>query len=141
VRNYEKIQNFKLISYFFNCFSNLITGKSALDRLVCALGGKTMLPKILTNVNSILNHSDWRYKYAGLMTLSSTAKGAHQQMEAYLDQMVDEIVGFLKNPHSRVRYAACTCSDGQFKPKFQKKYHKKVIPGLLFILDDGESRS
>lgn len=32
------------------------------------------------------------------MTLSSTAEGAHKQMEAYLDQMVDPIVGFLKDP-------------------------------------------
>ncbi len=32
------------------------------------------------------------------MTLSSTAEGAHKQMEGYLDQMVDGIVGFLKDP-------------------------------------------
>ena len=32
------------------------------------------------------------------MTLSSTAEGSHKQMEAYLDQMVDGIVGFLKDP-------------------------------------------
>ena len=42
--------------------------------------------------------ADWRYRYAGLMTLSSTAEGAHKQMESYLDQMVDGIVGFLKDP-------------------------------------------
>jgi hypothetical protein len=119
--------------------SNPITGESAMDRLACALGGKTMLPHILTNVNSMLSHADWRYRYAGLMTLSSTAEGAHKQMEEYLDQMVDGIVGFLKDPHPRVRYAACNCI-GQmatdFAPAFQKKYQAKVIPGLLFILED-----
>lgn len=31
------------------------------------------------------------------MTLSSTAEGAHKQMETYLDQMVDFIIGFLKD--------------------------------------------
>ena len=36
--------------------SNPITGESAMDRLACSLGGKTMLPNILTNVNSILSH-------------------------------------------------------------------------------------
>ncbi len=46
--------------------------------------------------------ADWRYRYAGLMTLSSTAEGAHKQMEAYLDQMVDGIVGFLKDPVSHL---------------------------------------
>lgn len=122
--------------------SNPITGESAMDRLACALGGKTMLPHILTNVNNMLSNSDWRYRYAGLMTLSSTAEGAHKQMEAYLDQMVDGIVGFLKDPHPRVRYAACNCI-GQmatdFAPSFQKKYHTKVIPGLLMILDDDQN--
>ena len=41
--------------------------------------------------------------------------------------------------HPRVRYAACNCI-GQmatdFAPTFQKKFHTKVIPGLLMILDD-----
>jgi len=64
------------------------------------------------------------------MTLSSTAEGCHKQMEQYLDQMVDGIVGFLKDPHPRVRYAACNCV-GQmatdFAPTFQKKYHTKVM--------------
>lgn len=122
--------------------SNPITGESAMDRLACSLGGKAMLPHILSNVNSMLNHADWRYRYAGLMTLSSTAEGAHKQMEAYLDQMVDGIVGFLKDPHPRVRYAACNCI-GQmatdFAPTFQKKYQAKVIPGLLMILEDEQN--
>jgi hypothetical protein len=119
--------------------SNPITGESAMDRLACALGGKAMLPHILTNVNNMLAHHDWKYRYAGLMTLSSTAEGCHKQMEAYLDQMVDGIVGFLKDPHPRVRYAACNCI-GQmatdFAPAFQKKFHTKVLPGLLMILED-----
>lgn len=38
------------------------------------------------------------------MTLSSTAEGAHKQMEAYLDQMVDPIVGFLKDPVITLAY-------------------------------------
>lgn len=78
--------------------SNPITGESAMDRLAVALGGKTMLPHILSNVNNMLTHTDWKYRYAGLMTLSSTAEGAHKQMETYLDQMVDYIIGFLKDP-------------------------------------------
>ena len=76
------------------------------------------------------------------MTLSSTAEGAHKQMESYLDQIIDGVVGFLRDPHPRVRYAACNCI-GQmatdFAPTFQKKFHSKVIPGLIMILDDEEN--
>lgn len=43
------------------------------------------------------------------MTLSSTAEGAHKQMEAYLDQMVDPIVGFLKDPVSDVYFKSKKC--------------------------------
>jgi importin-5 len=119
--------------------SNAITGESAMDRLTCALGGKTMLPHILANVTSMLQHTNWQYRYAGLMTLSSTAEGAHREMEPHLDHMVDGIVTFLGDSHPRVRYAACNCL-GQmatdFSPSFQKKYHSKVIPGLIMILND-----
>lgn len=88
------------------------------------------------------------------MTLSSTAEGAHKQMETYLDQMVDGIVGFLKDPvidlmrtitltlrktstlyltitttfflfqHPRVRYAACNCI-GQMATDFAPTFQKK----------------
>jgi hypothetical protein len=34
------------------------------------------------------------------MTLSSTAEGAHKQMEGFLDQIVEGIIGFLKDPVS-----------------------------------------
>ena len=87
----------------------------------------------------MLEKSDSKYIYAGLMTLSSTLEVAHKQMEANLDNMVDGIARFLKHLHPRVRYAACNCIVQMaihFSPKFQKKYHSKVIPGLLFILDD-----
>lgn len=38
--------------------SNPITGESAMDRLSCALGGKTMLPHILSNVNTMLGNGN-----------------------------------------------------------------------------------
>ena len=34
--------------------SNAVAGESGLDRLACALGGKSMLPHILSNVPSML---------------------------------------------------------------------------------------
>lgn len=40
--------------------SNPITGESAMDRLAVALGGKTMLPHILSNVNNMLAHGKTR---------------------------------------------------------------------------------
>lgn len=41
--------------------------------------------------------------------------------------------------HPRVRYAACNAvgqMSTDFAPVFEKKFHDKVIPGLLMVLDD-----
>lgn len=44
--------------------------------------------------------------------------------------------------HPRVRYAACNAlgqMSTDFQGTFQKKFHSKVIPALLSILDDHEN--
>lgn len=55
-------------------------------------------------------------------------------------QIVEAVIGFLRDPHPRVRYAACNAI-GQmatdFAPVFQKKFHESVVPGLLLVMDDG----
>lgn len=46
---------------------------------------------------------------------------------------------YLQDPHPRVRYAACNAigqMSTDFANVFQKKFHDKVIPGLLMLLDD-----
>ncbi|KAK3095190.1 hypothetical protein FSP39_011221 [Pinctada imbricata] len=119
--------------------SNAIAAESALDRLACALGGKTMLPHILSNVPQMLQNNDWRYRHAALMAISACGEGCHQQMEGMLGNILDAVLPYLKDPHPRVRYAACNalgqmCTD--FGPLFQKKYHEKLVPNLLAVMDD-----
>ena len=43
--------------------SNNVVAESALDRLACGLGGKTMLPHIVQNIPSMLSNPDWKYRY------------------------------------------------------------------------------
>jgi len=56
-----------------------------------------------------------------------------------LPHIIDPILGFLSDPHPLVRYAACNAL-GQmatdFAPGYEKKFHAKVLPGLIFLLDD-----
>jgi len=85
---------------------NSIAGESALDRLACALGGKTMLPHIMANVPAMLSDADWRRRHAALMAVSACGEGCHAQMEPLLGGIVDAVVPFLRDPHPRVRYAA-----------------------------------
>ncbi|XP_015121637.1 importin-5 [Diachasma alloeum] len=119
--------------------SNNVIAESALDRLSCGLGGKTMLLQIEQNIPSMLSNTDWKYRHAALMAISAVGEGCHKQMEAILPQIMEGIVQYLQDPHPRVRYAACNAvgqMSTDFAPIFEKKFHDKVIPGLLMVLDD-----
>lgn len=118
---------------------NNVIAESALDRLACGLGGKMILPHIVSNIPTMLNNQDWKYRHAALMAISAAGEGCHKQMETMLDNIVQVVLKHLMDPHPRVRYAACNAI-GQmatdFAPTFEKKYHEQVIPGLLTLLDD-----
>ncbi|KAL4220293.1 Importin-5 [Mactra antiquata] len=119
--------------------SNAVAGESALDRLCCALTGKTMLPHVLANVPKMLQNSDWRYRHAALMAVSASGEGCHAQMEQILGNILDGVLPFLKDPHPRVRYAACNAIgqlSSDFGPNFQKKFHGKIVHELLGVMDD-----
>uniref|UniRef100_A0A2S2Q881 Importin-5 n=1 Tax=Sipha flava TaxID=143950 RepID=A0A2S2Q881_9HEMI len=116
-----------------------VMAESALDRLACGLGGKTMLPQILTNVSPMLTNPDWKFRHAALMAISAVGEGCHKQMQTVLNDILDGILSFLHDPHPRVRYAMCNAigqMSADFAPTFQKKFHDKIVPAILLLLDD-----
>lgn len=142
---------------------NNCMAESALDRLACGLGGKTVLPHIIKILPAMLSHSDWKQRYAALMAISAVGEGSHKQMEAMLDDIMRGVLNYLADPHPRVRYAACNAigqMSTDFAPSmftfvirnfslyffysnlltvlivFEKKFHEQVIPGLLNLLGD-----
>ncbi|XP_011304534.1 importin-5 [Fopius arisanus] len=118
---------------------NTVVAESALDRLSCALGGKTIVPQIIQNIPGMLNDTYWKYRHAALMAISAVGEGCHKHMLGVLPQIVTGIMQYLQDPHPRVRYAACNAigqMSTDFAPLFEKKFHDKVIPGLLMVLDD-----
>ena len=44
------------------CYSSMAFAESALDRLSCGLGGKTIMPHVGQNIPGMLSHPDWRYR-------------------------------------------------------------------------------
>ncbi|XP_036330351.1 importin-5 isoform X2 [Rhagoletis pomonella] len=118
---------------------NNVIAESSLDRLACGLGGKTVLPHVMNALPNMLGHSDWKQRYAALMAISAIGEGCHKQMEAMLEQIMAGVLNFLRDPHPRVRYAACNAigqMSTDFAPTFEKKFHEQVVPGLLSLLDD-----
>uniref|UniRef100_A0A1L8DXF0 Putative karyopherin importin beta 3 n=4 Tax=Nyssomyia neivai TaxID=330878 RepID=A0A1L8DXF0_9DIPT len=121
---------------------NNIIAESALDRLACGLGGKTVLPQIIENLPTMLNNGDWKQRHGALMAISAVGEGCHKQMEAILDNIMSGVLMYLRDPHPRVRYAACNAigqMSTDFAPVFEKKFHEQVVPGLLSLLDDIEN--
>ncbi|KAA3671582.1 importin-5, partial [Paragonimus westermani] len=123
--------------------SNALTAELALDRLSCALGGQHVLNEIIRTVPGMLQHADWKQRYAGLMAISACSEGSSKLMETMLGSVLDAVVPRLADPHARVRYAACN-SIGQmasdFGPKLQKSHHSVVLPALVQVLDDAVPR-
>lgn len=118
---------------------NNVIAESALDRLACGLGGKAVLPHIVSNISTMLANPDWKQRHAALMAISAAGEGCHKQMETMLDNIMQAVLNYLNDPHPRVRYAACNAigqMSTDFSPIFEKKFHEQVIPGLLSLLDD-----
>lgn len=120
-------------------FSNNIVGETSLDRLACAIGGKTVFPIAINIISQMLQNVDWKQRYAALMAISALGEGCHKQMLPMLDQIVSVIIPFVGDSHCRVRYAVCNAL-GQmatdFSPNFEEMFHEKFIPNLLMLLDD-----
>ncbi|KAI9554129.1 hypothetical protein GHT06_019401 [Daphnia sinensis] len=122
--------------------SNSVVAEAALDRLACGIGGKSVLPHIIQSLPTMLSNTDWRYRHAALMAVSAVGEGCHKEMEPLLTQIMDGILNFLRDPHPRVRYATCNAigqMSTDFAQIFEKKFHDKVIPGLLMVMDDNEN--
>ncbi|KAG1702085.1 Importin-5 [Nymphon striatum] len=123
---------------------NAAVAEAGLDRLACGLGGKAVLPTIVAGVPSNVAKivTDWKRRHAALMAISAVGEGCHKHMETILHQIVDGILPFLSDPHPRVRYAVCNAigqMSTDFAPVFEKKFHDKVVPGLLMLLDDNDN--
>jgi len=110
-----------------------------LDRLACGIGGKTIFPQIMALTPTMLQQSDWKCRHAALMAISACGEGCHKQMEPFLDQVMDAVMNYITDPHPRVRFACCNAigqMSTDFAPVFEKKFHAKVIPGLLMLMQD-----
>ncbi|KAL1491195.1 hypothetical protein ABEB36_011831 [Hypothenemus hampei] len=125
---------------------NNVVAEAALDRLATGLGGKVILPLVTANIPRMLGNPDWKQRHAALMAISAIGEGCHKHMEAMLPQIMEgvpgvmeSVISYLRDPHPRVRYAACNAigqMSTDFAPVFEKKFHETVVPGLLMLLDD-----
>lgn len=119
--------------------SNAIAGETSLDRLANSLSGKSLLPHIISNIPQMLQSADWHYRHAALMAISAIGEGCERQMSPILADVVGAVLPYCQDSHHRVRYAACNAlgqMSNDFAPTIQKKFHDKIIPALLLVMED-----
>ncbi|KAH8088992.1 ARM repeat-containing protein [Cristinia sonorae] len=117
--------------------------EQAIDRLACALGGKTVLPPAFQHIPGMLANHDWRARHAGLMAIAAIAEGTKKVMVNELGKIVDLVVPMFIDPHPRVRYAACQCI-GQLctdlEEVIQEQFHQQLFQALIPTLEASEAR-
>ena len=127
----------KTESYFDEEFvpeEKVETALSLIDRLMNAIGSKTMLAYLSDIVLQLLGNggADWRYKYIGFMTIAGMVEYVDDIVN--LDNILPQIFTETENANPKIRYACLHCisqiSD-HLNPQFQNNYHANVIPVCL----------
>ncbi|CAD6185409.1 unnamed protein product [Caenorhabditis auriculariae] len=116
---------------------NATIGESSLDRISCALNGKTLLPLFVPVVEGFLSIQKWEFKHAALMAFSAIGEGSQRAMEPNIARYMEHICKYAGDEHPRVRYAMCNAigqMSSDFAPTLQKKCHAMVVPALLQCL-------
>lgn len=134
--------------------------ENSAHRFALALGGKTVLPRVLELVPGMISNSDWRVRRSAVQTLSLIAEGCGKRMYAKLKDVVHVCAALQRDAHPKVRYAVVhllgrMCLDfgdeskpgvmpdhsqSGPKPTFQKKFAKQVLPLLSDFLRDENIR-
>jgi len=112
----------------------------ALDRMGLVLTGKFIYPAISRTLNHYLYHQDWRYRVAGIFTISQTVESCREQLMSNINSIVTTLVNSFKDPHPRVRYAAANCIAQMASDiedyYLQRQFHSKLIPAFMVAMDD-----
>lgn len=123
--------------------SNHVAGEQCMDRLANKLGGQAILPPTFNWLPRMMTSSAWRDRHAALMAISAISEGCRELMVGELDKVLDLVLPALRDPHPRVRWAACNAV-GQMSTDFagtmQEKYHQVVLPNIIPVLESSEPR-
>lgn len=116
-------------------------GMDAVDRLISSVGETEMLPLLWATVQRMLNHQDWRYKYAAVMALSQI--GEYVEEAENIKPIVQILCSLMGDANPMIRYACCHAfgqiSD-DMQPEFQEKYGMDVYAKLVVALQDPVNR-
>lgn len=115
--------------------------ESGLSSLALAFGSKITVPICMKWVEQFIRCEDWKYRYAALMCLFAIIEGCEREFSRDPSYVTHLVVGRMRDPHPRVRYAACGCIaqlslNLKRGAPFQVQYHGLIIPALMSATQD-----
>jgi importin-5 len=109
-----------------------------LDRLSLSIG-EPLVPIIFARLPLMLNSENWKLRNAAVTTISLVGEGCADVLAENLGEVVNSILLGMRDPHERVRWAACNslgqmCTD--FHPTLQEEFHAEISQSLVMLMDD-----
>ncbi|PJF18626.1 Karyopherin Sal3 [Paramicrosporidium saccamoebae] len=114
-----------------------LTAEAALDRVAIALGGKTLLPSLMSSIPGMIRSSEWKHRYGALRAIANMAEGCADLLEDRLEELLGLVWPSFKDAHPRVQYAAChalgqLCTD--FAGPLQEHFAQQCLASLVGVL-------
>ncbi|XP_019259685.1 PREDICTED: importin-5-like isoform X2 [Nicotiana attenuata] len=110
-----------------------------LKRFSRALGGKSFVHIAKEQLSAYWDAPEWEKRHAAPFALAQIAKGCSKQVLIKdMEQLVKKVLNCLRDPHPRVRWAACCAIDmlsTVYHSDFQEQYHNQVVPALAATMD------
>ncbi|RXW25102.1 hypothetical protein EST38_g773 [Candolleomyces aberdarensis] len=108
--------------------SNPAMYEQSLDRLACALGGRSVLPPAFQYIPMMLVSYDWRSRHAGLMAIAAIGEGTGKVMQNELAKIVEV--------HSHAAAALINFCEGVERDTLLP-YLDPIVERLLKLLNPG----
>lgn len=113
--------------------------ETCMDKVSLSLGGKVLMPHIITPIHELLSSSEWTHVYAAIMALSLIAEGCKKQFLQNVKEIVELILPHLSSQHPRIRWVACHAIGSlshDLSPKIQQQFQDVIIPEIAKLLDE-----
>eukprot|EP00929_Paragymnodinium_shiwhaense_P039681 TRINITY_DN20823_c0_g1_i1.p1 TRINITY_DN20823_c0_g1~~TRINITY_DN20823_c0_g1_i1.p1 ORF type:complete len:1112 (+),score=385.09 TRINITY_DN20823_c0_g1_i1:71-3406(+) len=117
-------------------------GEAKLDMFVDKLGYDVTKAALSANISKFGASASWEGRFAAATAIRASVEYVEGDMEA-LEAMAKFLLGLLKDPHMRVRYAALLAL-GQMshdqQPEFHERVHAQFVPALIVACNDPVDR-
>ncbi|KAJ3446215.1 karyopherin (importin) beta [Anaeramoeba flamelloides] len=117
------------------------TGDFSLDRISTVVGGDKILPICFEIIPELLKSNRFEERFTGLRVISSIAEGSKEIFENKIIDIIEMVLPFFEDSHSRLRYQCCDTILkllNIFPSIIQEHFHNEIITGLKQLIQEND---